>query len=133
MFEASARGQGHDENDFSRLGEKGRGAIPLQERRGAGAQVGVGGVELFLVGRRVPLAQAQRGEGELEHAVAEVGGSVVGGVARRDQHARGTGLDHRAAAREDRGVARRATRRIDDLRPFRAERVEDVLDAAAGE
>ena len=46
---------------------------------------------------RERLAQAQAGERELEHAVAEVGGPVPGRVAGVDQDAPAAGLHHRPA------------------------------------
>src|SRR5262249_40709473 len=64
-------------------------------------------------------------------AVAEIGGPVPWPVAGVDQHALAAGLDDRAAAREDRGVARATAARYEQLSPLRAERVEHAPQATA--
>ncbi len=102
-----------------------RHAVAAEQRRRARPEVGVRRVQVCLVGRGERLAQPQSRHRQLEHAVAEVGAAVPRRVTRRYEQPLTAGLDHGAAAGEDRGVARRAGGRLDQAVTVRAQRVED--------
>ena len=101
-----------------------------EERRGGGAEVGVGRLQHALVGRRVVPLQAPCAAREPQDRVAPVRAPVEGPVARGHEQVVRPGLHDHAGAAPDRRLLGAAARRVDHRPAVGAQDVEDVADGA---